>query len=131
MCIDGKLKDEFKHLESTRLVHAIHFPQNFKTSWFTFALRKVHDMCMWLDEPIKITKDFIHMVIGYPIINKVKTIKTDPKNEIEENTKARWDKRGLKVDTIQILILSLVCMWWHIRYLNIVGIIVFHLWFLI
>jgi len=95
MCVDEKMKEEFKHLESKGLIHTLHFSQNLKTSWIRLVLIQVHDMYMWLDTLVKITKDVIHMVTRYPLIDKVKTIRIAPKEEIEENTKSKWDNKGI------------------------------------
>lgn len=53
------------------------------------VLSHVHNMRMWLDAPVIITRDVIHMVIGYPIIYKIKAIRASSKKEIEDNNKAR------------------------------------------
>ena len=74
MCVDENLKDEYKNLEATGLIHTLHFQKEFKTSWIRVVLSQVHDMYMWLDEQVKITTDVIHMFTGYPVNDKVKPI---------------------------------------------------------
>ena len=56
---------------------------------------------MWLDNgPIKITKRIIHRVIGYPTLDRPKTMRSDSKEVIEKNTWDVWKKRGMTIDTI-------------------------------
>ena len=38
LCVDGKLKDEFKHLETKGLTHVVHFPKEFKNDWIRIFL---------------------------------------------------------------------------------------------
>lgn len=74
MCIDGNLKDEHKHLEEIGLVHELHVPKEFNENQIGIVLRRVHDMHMYLDYPIKSTKDVCYMVTIYHVAKKVKTI---------------------------------------------------------
>lgn len=43
----------------------------------------------------------IHSVIGYPTLDWPKTLRSDSKEEIKKNTGAKWNKRGMTIDTIQ------------------------------
>ena len=50
--------------------------------------------------PIKITKRIVHRVIGFPTLDWPKTLRSDNKEAIERNTRAKWNKRGMTIDTI-------------------------------
>ena len=63
-------------------------------------LSRIHDSSLWLENgPIKITKRIIHRVIGYPTLDRPKTLRSDSKEVIEKN-RVVWNKRGLTIDTI-------------------------------
>lgn len=65
-------------------------------------LSRIHDGSLWLESaPIKITKRIIHRVTGYPTLDWYKTLRSDSKEVIERNTGAKWNKRGMTIDTIQ------------------------------
>lgn len=55
---------------------------------------------MWLDEPVKISKDIIHVVTGYPTTDKDKAIRNAPRAEIKKLIGDEWDGRGMKFNTI-------------------------------
>lgn len=98
--MDGKVKDEHTHLEDKGLTNILHFPKDFKTEWIRIVLSKVHDGTMWLDELVRITKDVIHMVIGYHVCDKAKSIRHPRKSEIKKLTRDEWDDRGMEINTI-------------------------------
>lgn len=78
---NGKLKDEHKHLEVKELTNALHFPREFNFEWIRVVLSRVHEGKIWLDEPIKISKDVIHVVTRYPTSDKEKVIRNPPREE--------------------------------------------------
>ena len=71
---NGILKLEHKHLEIKGLKHALNFPKVFKDKWIQIVLNQVHVNSMWLEGPVKITKDAMHMVSGYLIGEKTKIV---------------------------------------------------------
>ena len=65
-------------------------------------MSKVHDGCFWLEGgPIKLSKRIIHRVIGYPTLDHPKTLRSDSKEVIEKNIGAKWNKRGMMIETIK------------------------------
>lgn len=70
--------------------------------WIKVFLSHVHDMKLWLENgPIKITKKIIHYVTRYPIMDIIKTIRCQGREEIEANTLAKWNKKGMYISTIK------------------------------
>ena len=62
------------------------FPIVFKTEWIRLVLSKIHDGSIWIEDGlVKITKKIIHRVIGYPILDQSKTLRSDSKEVIEKN----------------------------------------------
>lgn len=47
-----------------------------------------------------ITKKMIHKITGLPMLSKAKATKTLGREELQKQTLAEWDGRGLKVNTI-------------------------------
>ena len=74
ICIDGKLKEEHKHLETKGLNHVLQFTKVLKKEWTKIMLSHVHNMTMWQDELVKINRDVIHMMTKYPIIENPKQL---------------------------------------------------------
>ena len=65
-------------------------------------LSRIHERSLWLEDgPIKISKRIFHRVTGYPTLDWPKTLKSDSKEVTEKNTRAKWNKRGMNIDTIQ------------------------------
>ena len=58
--------------------------------------------------PIKIKKLAIHRVIGYPTLGRPKTMWCEPKENIEKDTGAVWNKRGMNIDTITDPLVAIV-----------------------
>ena len=52
LCVDGNLKLEKKHLEIKGLTHILHMLRYFQGKWIGLILSRVHDMHLWLDQPI-------------------------------------------------------------------------------
>ena len=102
LCENRVLKEEYKIAESKGLKRALGYPTSFKIEWVRLVLSRIHDGSLWLESaPIKITKRIIHRVIGYPTLDQYKTLRSDSKEVIERNTGAKWNKRGMTIDTIQ------------------------------
>ena len=102
LCVDGILKEEYKIAESKGLTRALGHPTSFKTEWVRLVLSRIHDGSLWLENaPVKITKRIIHRVTGYPTLDRYKTLRSDSKELIEKNTGAKWNKRGMTIDTIR------------------------------
>ena len=51
--------------------------------------------------PLKITKKMVHRVTGFPTLDRPKTLRSDKKETIEKNTDAKWNNRGMTIDTIK------------------------------
>ena len=49
---------------------------------------------------MKITKRIVHRVIGFPTLDRHKTLRSDSKEAIERNTRAKWNKMAMTIDTI-------------------------------
>ena len=43
----------------------------------------------------------MHRVIGYPTLDLLETLRSDSKEVIEKNTRVKWNKCGMNIDTIQ------------------------------
>ena len=98
----GKLKDEFSIVEKKGLTKALVFPTAFKTEWISIVLSRIHDGSFWLEQgPVKITKKMIHKVTGFSTLDQPKTLRSDKKETIEKNTDAKWNNRGMTIDTVK------------------------------
>ena len=72
--------------ERKGLTYALDFPNAFKIEWIKIVLSIIHDHFVWLENgPTKITKRIIQYVIGYPTLDRPKTIKSDAKEVIKKN----------------------------------------------
>ena len=72
-------------------------------------LSQIHDGSLWLENgPIKITKRIINRVTSYPTLDQPKTLRSDSKEVIEKNIGEKWNKRGMKIDTITDPLLDFV-----------------------
>ena len=72
-----------------------------KTKWIKIGLSRIHDGCIWLEGGlVKITKRVIHRVTRFPTLDWPMALRSDAKETIEKNTGARWNKRGMTIDTI-------------------------------
>ena len=88
-------------IEQKGINHAQNFPQVFKTGWIRIFLSCIHDNYIWLEGgPIKRAKRIINWVSGYPTLDRPKTMRSDAKETIENNTCVVWNKRGMSIDTI-------------------------------
>ena len=45
-------------------------------------------------------KKVVHRVIGFPTLDSPRSLRSDAKETIEKNTGAKWNKRGMRIDTI-------------------------------
>lgn len=50
--------------------------------------------------PTKIKKRIIHRIIGYPTLDRPKSMRCDANEAIEKNTRVVWNKKGMSIDTI-------------------------------
>ena len=88
-------------VEKKGLTRALDFPSVFKTEWIRIVLSQIYDGSLWLEGgPIKITKRIIHRVTGYPTLDQPKTLRSDSKEVIDKNFKAKWNKRGMMIDIV-------------------------------
>ena len=102
LCENRVLKDDYKIVEMTGLTHSLDFPIIFKIEWIRIVLNRIHDGSLWLEDGIvNISKRIIHRVIGYPTLEWPKTLRSDSKQSIEKNIGAKWNKRGMTIDTIR------------------------------
>jgi hypothetical protein len=102
LCENGVLKEEYKIAKRKGLTRALGYPTKFKTKWIRLVLSRIHDGSLWLEEvPIKISKRIVHRVTSFPTLDRHKTLRSDSKEVIEKNTGAKWNKRGMTIDTIQ------------------------------
>lgn len=101
LCEKKILKDEFSIIERKGLTKALEFPIVFKVEWVRIVLSKIHDGAFWLEmELVKFTKKAVHRVTGIPTLDRPKTLRSDKKEVIEKNTGAKWNNRGMTIDTI-------------------------------
>ena len=49
---------------------------------------------------MKFTKKIVHRVTGFQTLDRPKTLRSDKRKAIEKNTSAKWNNRGMKIDTI-------------------------------
>ena len=83
------------------MTNALVYPTVFKTEWICIVLSQIHDGCLWLEiGPIKITKKILHRVMGFPTLDWPKTLRSGNKEAIQRNIGAKWNKRGMTIDTI-------------------------------
>lgn len=109
LCDNGKLKDEFSIVEKKGLTKALVFPIFFKIEWICIVLSRIHDGAFWLEiEPVKFTKKTVHRVTSFPTLDRPKTLRSDKREAIEKNTGAKWDNRGMTIDTITEPLLDFV-----------------------
>ena len=102
LCDKGILKDEFSIVEKKGLTNALVFPLVFKTEWVHVVLSRIHYGAFWLEtRPVKITKKIVHRVTGFPTLDQPKTLRSDKREAIEKNTGAKWNNRGMTIDTIK------------------------------
>ena len=100
LCENGVLKEAYQIIEKKCLTRALDFPTMFKTYWIRIVLGKIHDGSLWLEDgPVKISKRIIHRVTRYPTLEWPKTLRSDSKEAIEKNAGAKWNKRGMTIDT--------------------------------
>lgn len=65
-------------------------------------IREAYDGCLWLEDgPVMISNRIVHKVIGYPTLDHPKTLRSESKEVIEKNTRAKWNKRGMTTYTIK------------------------------
>ena len=96
------LKEEFKIIQRKGLTSALDFPTVFKTEWINIVLRRIHDGSLWLEGgPTKLSKRILLRVTRYSTLDWPKTLRSDSKVVIEQNTGAKWNKRGMTIDTIK------------------------------
>ena len=101
LCDKGILKDEFLVVEKKGLTNALVFPIVFKIEWIHIVLSQIHDGSLWLEtRPIKITKKIVHRVIGFPTLDWPKTLRSYKREAIEKNIGAKWNNRGMTIETI-------------------------------
>ena len=101
LCDKGVLKDEFSIVEKKGLTKALVFPIVFKTEWIHIVLSRIHDWAFWLEtRPVKITKKKFYRVTSFPTLDRPKVLRKDKKETIEKNTSAKWNNRGMTIDTI-------------------------------
>lgn len=101
LCENKILKIEFSIIERKGLTKTLEFPIIFKIEWICIILSRIHDGAFWLEAgPVKFTKKTIHRVTGIPTLDRPKTLRSDKREVIERNTGARWNNRGMAIDTI-------------------------------
>ena len=101
LCDNKVLKDKFSIIERKGLTKTLEFPIIFKIEWICIVLSRIHDGAFCLETgPVKFTKKTIHRVTGIPTLDQPKTLRSDKKEVIEKNTGAKWNNRGMKIDTI-------------------------------
>lgn len=78
------MKEEFKIFEKKGLTCALDFPNIFKIEWIKIILSGIQDSSVWLENgPVKISKNIVHRVIGYPTLDRTNTMRNESKEVIE------------------------------------------------
>ena len=91
-------------MEKKTLTKALAFPTVFKTEWIRIVLSRIHDGAFWLEtSPVKFSKKTINRVTGFQTLDQPETLRSDKKEAIEKNTRAKWNNRGITIDTIKDL----------------------------
>lgn len=98
-----RLKEQFISVVNKGFHHAINFIEDFYDKLVRFVLRSIHDQFMWLDRPHKITKEAIHVVTSFCSTGEVPLLMSIPKNDVENLTGSRWDKRAITMNDINDL----------------------------
>ena len=102
LCVDEKLKDKFFRVEKKTLTKALAFPTMFKTKWIRIVLSRIHDGAFWLETgPVKFTKKTINRVTRFQTLDRPKILRSEKREAIENNTGAKWNNRGMKIDIIK------------------------------
>ena len=57
---------------------------------------------------MKFTKKTINRVTGFPTLDQPETLISDKMEVMEKNTSAKWNNRGMKIDTIKEPLLEFV-----------------------
>ena len=65
-----------------------------------YVLSRIHNGQLWLEQPILLTKKMIHRITGLPMLSKAKATKTLGRDELQRQTLAEWDGRGLKINNV-------------------------------
>jgi hypothetical protein len=100
LCEKKILKDEFSIIERKGLTKALEFPIVFKVEWVRIVLSRIHDGDFWLEMgPVRFTKKTVHRVTAIPTLDRPKTLRSDNKEVIERNTGAKWNNRGMQIDS--------------------------------
>ena len=64
-------------------------------------MSQIHDGAFWLEiGPVKFTKKIFNRVTSIPILDQPKNLRSDKREAIEKNASAKWNNRGMKIDTI-------------------------------
>ena len=102
LCKNRVLNEEFQIIEKKGIIRALDFPIVFKTKRIRIVLNMIHDgfFCM-KDGLVEMSNKIIHRVTGYPKLEWPKTLRDNSKEAIEKKTRAKWNKRGMKIDTIK------------------------------
>ena len=122
MCDNGKLKDEFTIVAKKGLTKVLAFPIVFKTEWIRVVLRRINDGAFWLEIGlVKFTKKIVNRVTNFQTLDRLKTLRSDKKEAIEKNIGAKWNNRGMTIDTIIDLLLDFVVRSYHINSISLAG----------
>ena len=101
LCDNGVLKEEYNIVEKKGLTRALDFLTTFKMEWIKIVLSWIHDGYIWLEGGIvKIKKRVIHRFFGFPTLDRPQALRSDAKEIIVNNIGARWNKKGMTIDTI-------------------------------
>lgn len=106
----GILKEQFRSVADKGFHHGINFIDNFNDELVRFVLSQIHDQFMWLDRPHKITKEAIHVVIGFCSTGEVSLLSSVLKNDVEKIIGSRWDGKTMMVNKINGLAMKYASM---------------------
>ena len=74
----------------------------FKNKWIRIVLSRIHDGTFCLEtDPVKFKKKTVNRVTGFQTLDRPKTLRSDKREAIEKNTGAKWNNRGMTIDTIK------------------------------
>lgn len=64
-------------------------------------MSRIHDGAFWLEiRPVRFTKKIVYRVTSIPTLDQPKNLTSDKKEVIEKNIDAKWNNRGMTIDTI-------------------------------
>lgn len=111
MCTkDRKIKLEQIRIYEKGFHNATFFLEEFEHEYIKIIFSRVHGGNMYLDQTHSITKEAIHVMIGFCQTNKVSVLRKIPKEIVMQLTKSTWDVHAMLVNNIDDEAIKFVTM---------------------